>query len=75
MKRAKIFIDLNLDQTLLITEALITQCSLVRQGILRKITVSNCNVCENRILSLIRKRSRKILHAVISVSKGGWMLK
>lgn len=71
MKKAKIFIDSNLDQTVLITEVLFTQCSLVRWSILRKITVSNCNVYENRKLSLVRKRSWKILYAVSLLSKGG----
>ena len=71
MKKAKIFIDSNLDQTLLITEALFTQCSLVRKRIVRKITVSNCNVHENRKLSLVRKRSWNILYAVSLLSKGG----
>lgn len=71
MKKAKIFIDSNLDQTLLITEALFTQCSLVRKRIIRKITVSNCNVHESRKLSFVRKRPWNILYAVSLLSKGG----
>lgn len=75
MKKAKVFIDLNLNQTLLITEALFTQCSLVRQGILRKITISNCHDNENRRLSLVRKRSGKMLHAVNLPSRCGGVLR
>lgn len=79
MKKTKIFIHLSLNQTTgclkLITEALFTQCSSLRQITLREITLSNCNGREKKKTVSCKEKVKEHFTCISLLSKSGWMLK